>query len=42
VSDYDLAALLGWRYVSLKAGYRWVSSPRESLNGPYAGLSLRF
>ena len=40
-SDYDVAALLTWRNVSLKAGYRWVASPHESLAGPYAGLSLR-
>ncbi len=41
VSDYDVAALLTWRYASLKAGYRWVRSPHESLDGPYVGLSLR-
>lgn len=41
VSDYDLAALLTWRYASVKAGYRWVNSPHASLNGPYIGLSLR-
>jgi len=41
VSDYDVAALLTWRYTSLKAGYRWVASPHESLAGPYAGLVVQ-
>lgn len=42
VSDYDLAALLTWRCASLKLGYRWVDSPNESLDGPYAGFSVRW
>jgi hypothetical protein len=41
VSDYDLAALLSVKCVSLKLGYRWVCSPQESLNGPYVGVSIR-
>ncbi len=41
-SDYDLALLLGWRYVSLKAGYRWTRSDHESLDGPQAGVSFRW
>ena len=40
-SDYDLALLLTHRYTSLKLGYRWVHSPDESLDGPYAGFSVR-
>ena len=39
--DYDLALLLSHRYTSLKLGYRWVHSPDESLDGPYAGFSVR-
>ena len=41
VSDYDLAVMWTWPYASLKAGYRWIDSPDESLDGPYVGLSLR-
>ena len=41
VSDYDLALLLTWRCASLKAGYRWLATPHEVLDGPYLGLSLR-
>jgi hypothetical protein len=41
VSDRDVAVLLTRRHVSLKVGYRWVDSPRESLDGPYAGVSIR-
>lgn len=40
-SDYDLALLLTHRYTSLKFGYRRVHSPDESLDGPYAGFSVR-
>jgi hypothetical protein len=43
VDDYDASLLLGWRYVSLKAGYRWVSAARGAhLDGPHAGLAVRF
>jgi hypothetical protein len=42
IADYDLATLLTWRAVSLKAGYRWVQSPNTSLDGPYCGLSARY
>jgi hypothetical protein len=42
IQDYDLAMLLGWRYVSLKAGYRWFLSNTASLNGPELGLVLRW
>lgn len=40
-SDYDLALLLSHSYTSLKLGYRWVHSLDESLDGPYAGVSVR-
>lgn len=42
VSDYDLSLLLGCRYVSLIAGYRWLSTGTASLNGPHIGLALRW
>jgi len=42
VTDYDLAVLLSLGPVSLKGGYRWVRSPNEWLDGPYAGVSVRW
>jgi hypothetical protein len=41
VSDYDLALVTGWRFASVKAGYRWVRTPSYSLDGPYAALCLK-
>lgn len=40
-SDYDAALMFTWKYSSVKAGYRWVNSPGESLDGPYVGFSVR-
>jgi hypothetical protein len=42
LSDYDLGIVLSRSHVALRLGYRWVRSEHESLDGPYAGLSLRF
>lgn len=42
VTDCDLGLLVGGRYASLKTGYRFTHSPGESLDGPYAGLSIHF
>jgi hypothetical protein len=42
IPDYELSLLTGWRYFSLRAGYRRVMSDTESLSGPFAGISLRF
>ena len=42
MQDYDLSAHVGWRYASIKAGYRWFMSPDETLDGPYLGLSLYY
>jgi hypothetical protein len=42
IDDVDIGVLLTPRYLSLRAGYRWVSSPGASLNGPYAGASVHF
>ncbi|MBA4366380.1 MAG: hypothetical protein C0403_01935 [Desulfobacterium sp.] len=41
IKDYDLDLLLGWRFISFRAGYRWLKSENESLSGPFVGLSLR-
>jgi len=40
LNDYDLAMLYHTRHLSLKAGYRWMITPHDSLNGPYAGVSM--
>lgn len=44
VSDYDLSASLGWRYVQGRIGYRWLwmQSVGHFFNGPYAGVSVSF
>ncbi|MBT3296167.1 MAG: hypothetical protein HN919_21225 [Verrucomicrobia bacterium] len=42
VTDWDVALLLTAPFTSMKAGYRWVSSPNKSLNGPYVGLAVHF
>ena len=42
IADYDVSLLFGPRYTFLRAGYRWVESDTESLNGPYGGISLRY
>ena len=43
IGDYDLSASLGWRYVQLRGGYRWMSLQGDSWNsGPYAGVSVSF
>jgi len=39
IKDYDLALLCGWRYISVRVGYRWLESENQSLNGPFIGLS---
>ena len=41
---FQLDAALSYRieHVALKGGYRMLSSPDESLNGPYMGLSFQF
>ncbi len=44
VGDYDLSASLGYRYVQLRGGYRWLGfrGVDTDLNGPYAGVSVSF
>jgi hypothetical protein len=42
IGDYDLGLLFFWRYVFLKAGYRWLVRPAESLEGPYGGVTICF
>lgn len=44
IGDYDLSASLGWRFVQLRGGYRWlwIQGIGHELNGPYAGVSVSF
>lgn len=42
IQDYDVGAMLGMRFVALRAGYRWIESENTSLNGPYLGISIHF
>lgn len=42
MQDYDLSAHVGWKYASIKAGYRWFMSPDETLDGPYLGISIYY
>ena len=42
VGDYDLSASFGHRYVQVRAGYRWLITGDENLDGPYAGVSVSF
>ncbi len=44
IGDYDLSASVGYRFVQLRGGYRWLgfSGASDDLNGPYAGLSVSF
>lgn len=42
IMDYDIALLCGWRYISLRIGYKSLNAPGASLNGPYIGVSLRY
>lgn len=42
VDDYEVALHWGMQFGSLKAGYRILSSPDASLNGPFAGIALYY
>lgn len=42
VSDYDLSLSFRYDYIALRLGYRWVSSPQETLDGAYIGITFRY
>ena len=42
IREGDLALLLGLDHLSLKIGYRTLRSPNLELDGPYAGVSVRW
>ncbi len=42
VQDYDAAVALTLPYWSLKAGYRTMTSPGGTLQGPYVGFALHY
>ncbi len=42
INDYDAGLVLGSRNAAFRAGYRWVHSDNETLEGVYMGLTVRF
>lgn len=44
IGDYDISASLGWRFIQLRGGYRWLwlQGKGHYFNGPYAGVSASF
>ena len=42
IEEYDVSAHLCWKHIGIKAGYRWLKSEETSLNGPYAGVVIRY
>ncbi|MDD4872302.1 MAG: hypothetical protein PHR77_17255 [Kiritimatiellae bacterium] len=42
ISEYDIGVFGGCKFVLLKAGYKWLSGPSQTMDGPYAGLSVHF
>ena len=44
IGDYDLSASLGYRFLQLRGGYRWMrlSDSGVDLDGPYLGVSASF
>jgi hypothetical protein len=44
VGDYDISASVGYRFLQLRGGYRWmwVQGIGHENDGPYAGISLSF
>ncbi len=40
ISDYDLGLFYHFKFASVKAGYRWLSTDTQSLSGPYAGITV--
>ncbi len=42
IHDYDAGLVLGSQHTAFRAGYRWVYTNGERLEGPYLGLTVRF
>jgi len=42
LNSNDFSVLLHVKWVALRAGYRWVHTTHDSLDGPFAGASLTF
>jgi hypothetical protein len=42
LTEHSLGLILGTKFGSLTAGYRWLRNETDSLEGPYAGLSFHF
>lgn len=44
IGDYDISASLGWRFLQMRYGYRWIwdDGMVDEQSGPYAGVSISF
>jgi hypothetical protein len=42
VGDYDIGIVAGPRFFSFRAGYRWLATEEEVIDGPYLGFTLTF
>ena len=42
LTDYEVSLRFGGRFVSIRAGYRWLKAGRVSLDGPVLGASVYF
>ena len=42
IYDMDCSVLLTKGFISLRSGYRWLSTEHEMLKGPYSGFSVHF
>ncbi|MFC1763111.1 hypothetical protein ACFL6U_13645 [Planctomycetota bacterium] len=40
--DFDISMHILLKFVGLKVGYRWLKGPNSTLDGPYAGVTMRF
>ncbi len=42
IRDYDLSVGYIRQYFSLRSGYRWIRAGSETIDGPYAGISVHY
>jgi len=42
ITEMDTSLRMGWRYASIKAGYRYMQTGNQALKGPYLGFTAAF
>ncbi|HET8705014.1 MAG TPA: hypothetical protein VFM46_01830, partial [Pseudomonadales bacterium] len=42
LTEHEVSAFYGKRFVAAKAGYHWIISEHDSLKGPFVGISFSF